>query len=100
MPDDACAATAFLTGVKSNYGTVGVTPSVQRGTCGVTAEVDKLESIAKWALKAGKAIGMSYHNYLNSLNSSLLKRINSTKIPKLQFRKIHKIRFKRNTNWN
>lgn len=57
MPDDACAATAFFTGVKANFGTVGVTPNVQRGTCGAIAEANKLESIAKWALNAGKAIG-------------------------------------------
>lgn len=58
MPDSACAGTAFLTGVKSNLGTVAMHPTVKRGDCVATSDkVKQLESIAKWALDAGKVVG-------------------------------------------
>lgn len=52
--DSACTATAMFTGVKNNYGTLGVTSSVQYGNC--TAEQISeyhLENIFKWAQDAG-----------------------------------------------
>lgn len=58
VPDSACAATALLTGVKNNYGTIGVTGEVQRYDC--TAELNQtlhISSIAKWAMDAGKVAG-------------------------------------------
>lgn len=55
-PDSACAATAFLSGVKTNVGTINVSPKVKRGDCTVPA-ADRLESIAKAALDAGKVVG-------------------------------------------
>lgn len=57
ISDSACSGTAFLSGVKANYGTIGVGPKVKRGQCETLAAGDKLESIAKWALSAGKVIG-------------------------------------------
>ncbi|XP_053675822.1 membrane-bound alkaline phosphatase-like [Anopheles nili] len=57
VPDSACAGTAFLTGVKSNFGTVAMDPTVQQGEC-TTDSAKKLSSIAKWALEAGKAVGL------------------------------------------
>lgn len=45
---------AYLSGVKANYGTIGVNAKVPRSHC--TASNDKLthtESIAQWALNAG-----------------------------------------------
>lgn len=58
VPDSACASTAFLTGVKSNLGTVAVHPTVKRGDCVATNDkVKQLESIAKWALDAGRVVG-------------------------------------------
>lgn len=50
---------AYLTGVKGNYGTIGVSAKVKRKSC--DAKREKLfhtESIAKWALNAGKSIGL------------------------------------------
>ncbi|XP_039453749.1 membrane-bound alkaline phosphatase-like [Culex pipiens pallens] len=57
VADSACTATAYLAGVKANYGTLGVNGKVKRGDC----EVDRgnrVESIAKWALEAGKDVGI------------------------------------------
>lgn len=58
VPDCACTGTAYLTGAKSNYGTIGVTAKVPRSHC--TAELDTTvhtSSIAKWAMDAGKWAG-------------------------------------------
>ncbi|XP_062544067.1 membrane-bound alkaline phosphatase-like [Armigeres subalbatus] len=60
VPDSACASTAFLTGVKGNLGTVAVDPMVNRGECVATNDkVKHLESIAKWALNAGRVVGFA-----------------------------------------
>ncbi|XP_031628392.1 membrane-bound alkaline phosphatase-like [Contarinia nasturtii] len=59
VADSACTATAYLNGVKANYGTIGVSAKVRRTDC--TAGTEKAyhtESIAKWALNAGKSIGL------------------------------------------
>ncbi|XP_049865248.1 membrane-bound alkaline phosphatase-like [Pectinophora gossypiella] len=59
IPDSACTATAYLTGVKSNYGTIGVDGSVRRRDC--LASTDKtthLDSIAAWALEDGRDAGI------------------------------------------
>ncbi|XP_064555971.1 alkaline phosphatase, tissue-nonspecific isozyme [Drosophila montana] len=45
--DSACAATACLTGVKTNYGSIGQ-----------SAQGAKVESIVHWAQEAGKATGI------------------------------------------
>ncbi|XP_055537457.1 membrane-bound alkaline phosphatase-like isoform X2 [Wyeomyia smithii] len=59
VPDEACASTAFLTGVKGNLGTVAVHPTVNRGDCVTTGDKTKqLESVAKWALDSGKVVGL------------------------------------------
>ncbi|XP_053686610.1 membrane-bound alkaline phosphatase-like [Sabethes cyaneus] len=60
VPDEACASTAFLTGVKGNLGTVAVHPTVNRGDCvAVSDKAKQLESIAKWALDSGKVVGLA-----------------------------------------
>lgn len=59
VPDSACTSTAFMNGVKANYGTVGVTAKVPRYNC--TAQLDPTthtESVFKWALDSGKAGGL------------------------------------------
>ncbi|XP_058121992.1 membrane-bound alkaline phosphatase-like [Anopheles ziemanni] len=71
VPDPACAGTAFLTGVKSNLGTVAMDPTVNRGAC----ELDpakKLASIAKWALDAGKAVGFATTSRVTSGSNAAL----------------------------
>lgn len=58
VADSACSATAYLSGVKGNYGTIGVNAKVPRYDC--AAELDKkthTEPITKWAQDAGKATG-------------------------------------------
>lgn len=73
VPDSACAATAFLTGVKSNLGTVAVHPTVKRGDCVATSDkVKQLESIAKWALDAGKVVGFATTSRVTSGSSAAL----------------------------
>ncbi|XP_012270296.1 membrane-bound alkaline phosphatase isoform X2 [Orussus abietinus] len=59
IADSACSATAYLCGVKSNYGTIGVNAKVPRGDC--AGQLDKrnhVTSISQWAQTAGKATGI------------------------------------------
>lgn len=59
VPDSSCTSTAYLTGVKANYGTVGLTAKVPRYDC--TGQLDPsthTESIFKWALDSGKSAGL------------------------------------------
>lgn len=59
IPDSSCTATAILTGVKNNFGTIGLTGDVNLRNC--TAEQDKdnhLNSIFKYAQDAGKSTGI------------------------------------------
>lgn len=59
VPDSSCTSTAYLTGVKANYGTVGLTAKVPRYDC--TGQLDlstHTESIYKWALDSGKSAGL------------------------------------------
>lgn len=59
VPDSAATATAFLTGVKTNYGLVGVDSNVRRYNCEDHANVNyRTRSIADWAMDAGKASGL------------------------------------------
>lgn len=59
VPDSACAATAFLCGVKANYGTLGVTAHVARGDCEASKNSTYyVDSIAKWALDSGRKVGL------------------------------------------
>ncbi|XP_053699159.1 membrane-bound alkaline phosphatase-like [Sabethes cyaneus] len=58
VPDSAGTVTAYLTGVKGNYGTIGVNAQVKAFDC--QAELDNrthTHSIAKWAMDAGKDAG-------------------------------------------
>lgn len=52
-------ATAYLCGVKTNYGTIGVTGSVKRNDCfAANKPTNRLRSIAEWAQLAGKSTGI------------------------------------------
>lgn len=63
IADSACTATAYLTGVKNNYGTLGVSAAVSRGDC-VSARdpANQVSSIAEWALADGRDVG-EWHIY-------------------------------------
>ncbi|KAH8271213.1 hypothetical protein KR018_001446, partial [Drosophila ironensis] len=58
VADSACTATAYLGGVKANYGTVGVSAAVQVKDCQAQADpLNHVASIAAWAQKQGMATG-------------------------------------------
>jgi alkaline phosphatase len=57
VADSACSATAYLSGFKATYETIGVKPNVKHSQCFID-ESDKTESIGSWAQKAGKATGI------------------------------------------
>lgn len=81
VPDSACTSTAYLCGVKANYGTVGVNANVPNSDCKAgQIEENRVSSIAKWAIDAGKAAGIvtttrvthaSPVNVMNYLNVKL-----------------------------
>lgn len=59
VPDSANTATAYLCGIKGNYGTIGVNAKVSRGNCEAGKDSTNFAySAAKWALDAGKAAGL------------------------------------------
>lgn len=57
--DSACSATAYLSGVKTNFGTIGVTSKITRKNCeGMKNPEYFTTSILKWAQDFGKATGV------------------------------------------
>lgn len=64
VADSACTATAYLAGVKANYGTIGLSAAATLGDCYAQNNTDfHVQSIAKWAQDYGMATGM-YHTYI------------------------------------
>ncbi|ETN62062.1 alkaline phosphatase [Anopheles darlingi] len=59
VADSACTATAYLTGVKANYETIGVNAHVQVQDCHAARNRSThTTSIAQWAMDAGKDAGI------------------------------------------
>ncbi|XP_055599311.1 alkaline phosphatase-like [Uranotaenia lowii] len=59
VADSACTATAYLTGVKGNYETIGVNAKVPSYDCEAALDTSThTHSIAKWAMDAGKDAGL------------------------------------------
>lgn len=60
VADSACSSTAYLSGVKANYGTLGVTATVPRADCSELSSdpAHHTSSIAAWAMAAGKSAGV------------------------------------------
>lgn len=59
VADSACTATAYLSGVKANYGTIGLTAAVALNDCaGENNTIHHVPSIAKWAQDYGMATGI------------------------------------------
>nr|AKH49607.1 alkaline phosphatase 2 [Helicoverpa zea] len=59
IADSACTATAYLCGVKNNYGAIGVDGTVRRGDCQAASNTaTHVESIAEWALADGRDVGI------------------------------------------
>ncbi|XP_062702913.1 alkaline phosphatase-like isoform X1 [Aedes albopictus] len=58
VADSACTATAYLAGVKANYGTIGLSAAATLGDCFAQNNTDfHVQSIAKWAQDYGMATG-------------------------------------------
>lgn len=62
-PDSAATATAYLTGIKGRYGTVGVNAGVERGSCG-NLKGNEIESVLEKAKRAGKSVGIVTNTYI------------------------------------
>lgn len=59
VPDSASTGTAYLTGVKTNYGVVGLSARVKRYDCeGQRDPANHTHSIAQWAMDKGKWAGL------------------------------------------
>merc|ERR1712168_1781367 len=56
--DSAGTATAYLTGVKTNHGTIGVNERVKRGECGSNVDSNNLLSILELAELEGMSTGV------------------------------------------
>ncbi|KAJ8731165.1 hypothetical protein PYW07_004329 [Mythimna separata] len=58
VADSACSGTAYLSGVKANSGTVGLSAAVKRGDCkGQRDGLHSVTGLMDWAQKAGKGTG-------------------------------------------
>ncbi|XP_072244776.1 intestinal-type alkaline phosphatase [Leuresthes tenuis] len=57
MPDSAGTATAYLCGVKANYGTLGLSAATPRYNCSAS-HGNEVKSILHRAKKAGKSVGI------------------------------------------
>ncbi|XP_052862631.1 membrane-bound alkaline phosphatase-like [Anopheles cruzii] len=58
VPDSSCTATAYLSGVKINYGMVNIAASVQRYACDYDQNATEFEGLLRWAQDAGKSTGI------------------------------------------
>ncbi|XP_065093665.1 membrane-bound alkaline phosphatase-like [Ochlerotatus camptorhynchus] len=58
VPDSACTATAFMSGVKNNYGMINVGPHVPRYNCEYNRTEAEFLGLLKWAQEAGMATGL------------------------------------------
>uniref|UniRef100_W8BIN1 Alkaline phosphatase n=1 Tax=Ceratitis capitata TaxID=7213 RepID=W8BIN1_CERCA len=59
VADSACTATAYLGGVKTNYGTIGVSAAIEANDClGQNNSIHHVTSIAAWAQRQGMATGL------------------------------------------
>ncbi|XP_051549607.1 intestinal-type alkaline phosphatase [Myxocyprinus asiaticus] len=57
MPDSAATATAYLCGVKANYGTLGLSAAARRKNCSTT-KGNEVKSVLHQAKMAGKSVGI------------------------------------------
>ncbi|RNA08725.1 alkaline phosphatase-like, partial [Brachionus plicatilis] len=56
--DSAATATAYLTGVKTRVGMIGLSGQAKIRECSPELENYKVKSILKWAKEAGKSVGI------------------------------------------
>lgn len=58
VADSACTATAYLSGVKTNYGMINVGPHVPRYNCDYNRTQSEFLGLLKWAQDSGMATGV------------------------------------------
>ncbi|XP_041979175.1 membrane-bound alkaline phosphatase-like [Aricia agestis] len=59
VPDSACTATSYLTGVKTMYGVIGLDGNVTRASChSQLYQPNRVSSIGQWALDKGLDVGI------------------------------------------
>lgn len=58
VADSACSATAYLSGVKTNYGMINVAPDVQRYNCAYNRTEAEFLGLFKWAQDSNMATGV------------------------------------------
>uniref|UniRef100_A0A1L8DMY4 Alkaline phosphatase n=2 Tax=Nyssomyia neivai TaxID=330878 RepID=A0A1L8DMY4_9DIPT len=59
VSDSACTATAYLSGVKANYGTIGLDAGISRYDCtGQNDEAHQTKGIGEWSLDSCKGVGL------------------------------------------
>ncbi|KXJ70903.1 hypothetical protein RP20_CCG022131 [Aedes albopictus] len=58
VADSACTATAYLSGVKTNYGMINVGPHVPRYNCAYNRTESEFLGLLKWAQDSGMATGV------------------------------------------
>lgn len=59
MPDSGCSSTAFLSGVKTNFGVLSMSANVALNNCSSeSGRSEHVESIFGFAQDAGKATGI------------------------------------------
>ncbi|CAH2238161.1 jg22089 [Pararge aegeria aegeria] len=59
VADSACSGTAYLSGIKGNSGTLGLSGAVKRGDCkGQKDDANTVTGLMDWAQKAGKSTGI------------------------------------------
>lgn len=59
VPDSSCTATAFLSGIKTNFGVLSMSANVPLRNCSAEHdETNHVDSIFKFAQDAGKATGI------------------------------------------
>lgn len=58
VSDSSCTASAYLSGVKINYGMVNIAASVPRYACEYDRNASDFDGLLKWAQEAGKSTGI------------------------------------------
>ncbi|XP_060573871.1 alkaline phosphatase-like isoform X2 [Ruditapes philippinarum] len=56
--DSAGTATAYFSGIKTNFGLIGCDARARRGKCASMSEETKLKTILHWSQQAGKSVGL------------------------------------------
>jgi hypothetical protein len=65
VADSACSATAYLSGIKANIGTIGVTGNVKVNDCPAMLEAaNRVTSILKWSQVRSCFLTMRYGKHL------------------------------------